>query len=287
MGQLKKKKKQIQEPEYFVSATNQKVLNYKVYNLTKTETILWFLVAFAIGAAVAYLFYGGIGKDEYRNATTVTYVCNTIFMVGAGLASGRFFLPIRKEQIIQKRLKLLYKQFVDLLESLSTSISSGKNVPHAFMDAKKDLLIQYPADAHIINEVDQIIAGFEHNIAIEDMLVDFGKRSGIKDIYNFGKVFETAYRKGGNIKDIIRSTNEIISDKMSIELEIQTKMTSNKNEQNLMVFMPIVIVGMIKFMGSDFADNFTSPTGIISTTLGVGAFILSYFVGKAVMKIEV
>ena len=65
------------------------------------------------------------------------------------------------------------------------------------------------------------------------------------------------------------------------------KITSNKNEQNIMMVMPIVIVGMIKMMGGDFADNFTKPSGIISTTIGVGLFVLSYFLGQSILKIDV
>ncbi|MBQ7015755.1 MAG: hypothetical protein IJN10_02170, partial [Firmicutes bacterium] len=59
------KKEKNLEPEYFMSKTNIPTLNYKVYRLKLKEKILYFLVAFAVGAAVGYLFYGGIGKNEF------------------------------------------------------------------------------------------------------------------------------------------------------------------------------------------------------------------------------
>lgn len=287
MALFSKKKNVVNEPEYYTSATNKLLLNYKVHYMTVKEKLLWFIVAFIVGAVVALLFYGGIGKDEYGDPTLTTHICNAVIMAIVGCLAGKFFLPIRNEQIVEKRRVKLRKQFIDLLDSLSASIASGKNVPGAFLAAKQDLMIQYSEDDYIVQEVDQIISGIANNVSVENMLVDLGNRSGIKDIRNFGKVFETAYQKGGNIKDIVRNSHEILSSKAQIEMEIETKLKSNKNEQNLMLFMPILLIGMIKMAGDDFARNFTSPSGLISTTIAIAAFVVAYFVGKKVMKIEV
>lgn len=282
-----KKEKKEREPEFVQSLTNQTVPNYRVYYLKKREKIIWSLIAFIVGAIAAYIFYGGIGKNSYGEPTMVTYICDFVIMTVAGLFAIKMFLPIRKEQILTKRTKALKVQFVDLLDSLSASLSAGVNAPTAFITAKNDLLVQYKEDSYIVNEISIIIEGYNQNIPIEEMLADFGKRSGIRDIENFGRVFETVYRKGGNIKDVVRATHEIISSKTQIEMEIATTVASNKNEQKIMLVMPFVIVGMIKLMGGDFASNFTSFTGLIFTTIGVALFVVSYYIGKAVLNIEV
>lgn len=284
---MSKKKSAEMEPEVLYSFTNQLVPNYKVYYLKTAEKILWGSIAFAVGAAVAYLFYGGIGINAYGEATVVTYVMNAIMMALVGAIAVKIFLPIRQRQILEKRLKMLRRQFIDLLDSLSASLSAGQNVPSAFISAKTDLLVQYPENSFIVNEVNQIIDGFNNNIPIEAMLVNLGERSGLKDISDFGKVFETAYRKGGSIKDIVRNTHEILSTKNQLEMEIETKVTSNKNEQNIMMVMPIVIVGMIKTMGGDFAENFTTPSGLVFTTIGIALFVLAYYIGQSILKIDV
>ena len=283
---MSKKKKEL-ENEFVQSLTNQTVPNYRVYYLKKREKVLWGLIAFAVGAIAAYIFYGGIGKNEYGDPTIVTYICDFVIMTVAGLFAIKMFLPIRKEQILNKRTKTLKLQFIDLLDSLSASLSTGVNAPTAFITAKNDLLVQHKEDSYIVNEVSIIIEGYNQNIPIEQMLSDFGKRSGIKDIENFGRVFETVYRKGGNIKDVVRTTHEILSSKTQIEMEIATMVASNKNEQKIMLIMPFVIVGMIKLMGGDFASNFTTFSGLIFTTIGVALFVVSYYIGKAVLNIEV
>ncbi len=282
-----KKKKIQKEPLYEVSGTNRRMINYKVYRMSANEKVLYFILAFVIGAAVAYLFYGGIGKDDYGKATAVTYICDIVIMAFVGLVAGRLFMPIRKEQIISARKNKLRTQFIDLLDSLATSISSGKNVPNAFVAAREDLLVQYQPDAYIVQEVDNIISGIQNNLDVGAMLLNFGERSGIQDIRTFGRVFETAYSKGANLKDVIRNSHMILSNKCEIEIEIETKVASNKNEQNIMIIMPIILVGMLKMSGGDFAENFTTPMGIVCTTIAIIAFVVAYFLGRKILKIEV
>lgn len=284
---MRKKEKEMQVPAFEISGTNRKMINYQVYEMSANEKAIYFLIAFVIGAAVAYLFYGGIGKDEYGNPTVLTHILDIAIMVIVGFVAGKVFLPIRRNQIIEARKKKLRKQFVDLLDSLATSISSGKNIPNAFIAAKEDLLVQYDADAFIVQEVDNIIAGINNNLDIGGMLLNFGERSGITDIRTFGRVFETAVSKGANMKEVIRNSHVILSNKCEIEAEIETKVASNKNEQNIMVIMPVILITMIKFAGSDFASNFTTPTGILSTTIAIAMFVGAYMLGRKILKIEV
>lgn len=286
MGLFKKEQKEL-EPQYYLSATNIPTYNYKVYYMSKMEKVLYFLLAFAVGAVVGYLFYGGIGKDEFGQPTLLTYILNVVISCSVGIAAGIMFIPIRTKQIIAKKQSSLKTQFRDMLESLTTSLGAGKNVTDSFKTIYDDLKVQYEEDAYILKELEIIISGMANNIDVEDILEDFGRRSGIGDIESFANVFRICYRKGGNIKDTIRSTHEILSDKMEIAEDIETVVTGSKNEQNIMVVMPIMLIGMIKLMSEDFADNFTTPTGIISTTIAIGMFVASYFIGKAVLDIKV
>lgn len=275
------------EPQYYMSATNIPTYNYKVYYMSSLEKILYFLLAFVVGAVVGYLFYGGIGKNEFGDPTLLTYILDVVISCALGIFAGVMFLPIRTQQIIDKKQKMLKTQFRDMLESLSTSLGAGKNVTDSFKAIYDDLSVQYEEDAFILKELEIIISGMANNIDVEDVLEDFGRRSGIGDIESFANVFRICYRKGGNIKDTVRSTQEILSDKMEIAEDIETVVTSSKNEQNIMVVMPIILIGIIKFSSEDFANNFATVSGIISTTVAIGLFVASYFIGKAVLDIKV
>ncbi|MDR1563443.1 MAG: hypothetical protein LBS74_00600 [Oscillospiraceae bacterium] len=286
MGLFTKKPKAAPEPAYFLSATNMKTVNYKVYYMSILEKILYFIIGFAVGACVGYLFYGGLAKND-GEPTLATYVLNVLISGGLGLLAGTKFLPMRTQQIIVTRKKKLGIQFRDMLEALNTSLGAGKNVRDSFIAVYADLSVQYDEGAYILNELQIINAGLGNNVDVEDMLLDFGKRSGIDDIISFANVFKICYRKGGNIKDTIRSTHEILSDKMEIREDIETIITANKNEQNIMMIMPIALIGIIKMTSPEFADNFAKFSGIMSTTAAIVMFVVAYFVGKAVLDIKI
>ena len=281
------KKKQAPEPEFYVSATNMQTINYRVYYMKPLEKILTFIVAFVAGALIGYLFYGGIGKDEFGQATRVTVTLNLLIPGVVGLVAGKLFVPMRVQSIIKKRSTELNHQFRDMLEALTTSLGAGKNVNDSFIGVYDDLKIQYEPDAYILKELEVIISGIHNNVPIENVLEDFGIRSGHDDILSFANVFKVSYRKGGNIKDIIRNTHSILNDKMEIAEEIETLVTSNKTEQYIMIVMPIVLIGVIKMLSPEFAANFVTPTGIISTTISIVIFAVSYFVGRSVLDIKI
>lgn len=287
MGILKKKKEENKEPQYYMSSTNIRTLNYKVYYMSIVEKIIYFLLAFAVGVACGYLFYGGIGKDEFGDPTQITKILNIVIPSIVGCVTGYLFLPIRVNQIIDKRRRMIKTQFRDMLESLSTSLNSGKNVTDAFLAVQQDLSMQYDEDAFIQNELRVIISGIRNNQDIEVLLYDFGRRTGVKDIIMFASIFRISYRKGGNIKEIIKNTNDIMRDKFDIQEDIETSMTSGKSELRMMMVMPVLMIGMFKGMSPDFGANFTTPAGIMSTTISLVIYGVAYFIGSKIMDIKV
>lgn len=287
MLKKKKKKEKVAEPQYYSSATNMPAYNYRVYNMPFYEKAMYFIIAFVVGAIVGYVFYGGIGVDDVGQPTTKTWILNIVICTTVGVLAGIFFVPARAKQIQKKKVKKLRLQFRDMLEAFSTSLNSGKNVVDSFFGVYNDLKLQYEEDASILKELEIILSGINNNIDIEDLLIDFGERSSVDDIVSFANVFKISYRKGGNIKETIRITHDILSDKMAIEEDIQTMVTANLLEQKIMIALPIALIAMIKMMSAEFAANFVTPTGLISTTLAIGMFIAAYFIGKVILNIKV
>jgi tight adherence protein B len=281
-----KKDKKPEEPQYYMSRVQIPVMNYKVYRMGKVEKIVTFMIAFIVGAAVAYLFYGGLFMDEYGNATTATWISNIVIMLTVGIIAGKMFVPIRVKSTIEKNQKKLKEQFRSMLEAINTSLGAGNNAIDSFESAYRDLRIQYDEEAFILKELEVILVSNRNNIDIEVVLNDFGERSGIDDIRSFASVYEICYRKGGNLKDVIENTHGIISDKMQIMDEIETMVASNKMEQNFMVVMPIALIGVIKTMSTDFGDNYRTVAGVVATTLGVICFVAAYYIGQKILDIK-
>ena len=89
----------------------------------------------------------------------------------------------------------------------------------------------------------------------------------------------------GNMKEVIKNTASIIGDKIEIQMELETMVAGQKNEQNVLLVMPVVFVLILKSMGGDLV-NLKSPVGIISVSISIVIFIAAYFVSKKILNIK-
>ena len=279
------KKNQQVEPQYITSVLNNQMLNYKVYYMSFREKLIYFLLTFVAGGVVGLIFHGGLFKSE-GEATTATAISNLVVFCLIGLIAAKFFVPAIRTNLKNKRDKKLRKQFMNLLENLSVSLAAGNTLNDSFVNSKTDMLNQYSERDMIIIELSEIISGMENGHTLEEMMTAFGQRAENEDIENFSNVISNCYRMGGNFKDVIRKTRDIISDKIAIEEEIETKLASNKLQHNAMCLMPIALVGMLKLSSASFAANLSSFLGVIITTIAIAIFVASYFWGQKIIDIE-
>ena len=195
-------------------------------------------------------------------------------------------IPIYKKYLIEKRKKKLLLEFRDLLDSLNNSLAAGDNVTDSFNNALQDMINQHGESAYISEEVNIIVGGLRNNIVIEKLLENFAARSHLDDIKDFCDTFCTCIRLGGNLKIIINDCKEIITQKIDIELEINTIIAGNKNQLNILIVMPFAIIAMMQSMGFDaiMAFNFTT---ILTKAVALIIFIFAYRIGLKIIKIEV
>lgn len=277
--------KKEREPKYIPSPLNNNMINYKEYYMSMNEKIGYSLLIFIIGGLVGLVFYGGLFKSD-GDATLATHISNIIFFCIMGLIALKFFFKAVIQNLKNKRDNKLQKQFMDMLENLSFSLSSGNTVNDSFLNARGDLLNQYTEKDMIIVELNEIVNGIQNGKTLEEMMQSFGKRSGNEDIENFGNVISNCYRLGGDFNSVIRKTRMILGDKVAISEEINTKLMSNKLQLNAMCIMPIVLVAMLKVSSTSFAQNLSSLLGVIVTTFAIGLFIAAYFWGQKIIDIR-
>ena len=259
--------------------------NYAVYVMSKSETAVVSALAFLAGGVTALLFYGNLFMRDGM-PTLATHISNLVFFVLLGYLAIKFVVPMYRKNRLEKRRTVLKRQFRDMLESLAASFSSGSNVDGAFKSALKDLQMQYSGKDYIVREMQEIVDGRAQNIDLEVMLRSFGDRSGNDDILSFVDIFTVCQRKGGNINLVVHRTHSAISDKMSVADEIETKLTSNKMQHNVMSVMPIVIVAMLRFTNESFAANFATLTGVLVNTVAIGIFVGAYIYGNKIVEIK-
>lgn len=243
--------------------------DYNVYVLNIREIVTGYIIGFLavflaseimFGVVIASLILGGI----------------------VGLAA----IPVYKRYLFKKRTQKITLQFRDMLDSLSNSFSAGKNTSMAFVDAYNDMEMAYGAKAIIVSEINIIINGLNNNFTIEDLLTDMALRCGIDDMSSFAQTFCVCNRLGGNLKRVVCDSRDIINDKIEIEMEIETTISSNKNEMNILSILPFFIILMMKTMGNS-AITANTAVNVAVKFIAIGMFIVAYIIGQKITDIKV
>ena len=261
------------------------MLNYKVYVMSTAEKILVALGAFIAGGLVGLVFYANLFMQD-GVPTVATHISNAVIFTAVGLAANKLLFPMYAKSRLEHRNSVLKRQFRAMLEALSSSFSTGSNVQNAFISALGDLKMQFGDKEYIVQEMEEIIAASKQNVGLEVSLRNFADRSGNEDIMSFADVFEICYRKGGDMNFVIQRTHSVMSDKMAVADEIETKLTSNKMQHNVMSLMPIALVAMLRFTNDSFAANFATLTGVAANTVAIGIFIGAYIYGNKIVDIK-
>lgn len=243
--------------------------DYHVYHMKKSDNLLAYLIGAVLGGVVAYAFF---------RTLPVTVIAAVVCAVKAPPYMNQF----RKK----KRLEQLRNQFRDLLESLASSYSAGKNTMGAFQDACDDMISIYGEDADLVHELEIICTGLGNNVNIEKLLQDFAARCEVEDIQSFADVFEVCNRQGGDLKKIVNDTRDIINDKMEIEMEIGTMLAGTKNEFHIMMVMPVVVILSLSSLGTMSAASNTIDH-IVVKLVCIGIFALAYVIGQRIIDIKI
>ena len=264
---------------------NETVLDYHNYEMTQSEKVLYFVLAFLVGGIVSQFFYGGLFKEDGA-PTLLTYISNAAAFVVVGLIAGKVFLPVRCRQLAEKRRGVLRKQFRDLLESLTASLAANSTVRDAFHTAYTDMCMQYSDDAMISKELDQFRRAEQVNVTLDVMMDDFAKRSGVEEIQDFNNVFQVCYGPGGNMSRVIGQTHDIICERMEIEDEIEAKIHANETELNIIMIAPVLIIALMRGSNETFANNLATPLGVITVTGALVAFVGAYIWGQKIIAVR-
>ena len=243
-------------------------IDYKVYHMTIKEIVLGAMAGAGIGAVVIMIFFN-------------LFILTLLAIPFCGAAG----ILILKNMLLENRKKKLLFQFRDMLESISASFGSGQNVSNAFQSALKDMQTQYGDSAYIVEELKIINHGILSNIRIEELLLDFAKRSHNENIQSFADVFTVANKRGGDIRQVIFETKNVINEKIMVEQDIQTLISGKKNELNIMMLLPLIVVNQTKAMQGNAAEDVA--LNFIIKLAAFGMFAIAYVIGQKMMKIEV
>lgn len=248
----------------------KKPIDYNKYELNLKEWIKGTLIGVFLIGIISHLFYRS-------------------FLPFIILSPGIIFvIRLYKEKLRKERKEQLNVQFKDGIMALSASLSTGYAIENAFREAYMEVSLLYGKDSHISKEFNYIINQIQISITVEDLLEDFGNRSGLEDIENFAQVFKIAKRSGGELIQIIRSTAETIGQKIDTKREIATILSAKQYEQKIMNIIPFGIILYIKVSNPGFLDiMYTTLLGRIIMSVCLIIYFISYKMSTKIVTIEI
>lgn len=266
--------KKPKEPKVYHTPTKYEEtanIDYSTYYMTKQEIILYTVIGCAAMFVLGYIFYRSI-------------IVSILFAL-----LGFKYPEIKTKEIISSRQKKISSQFKDMLYAMQSAVSSGTSVENAVTMALEEMKKQY-ADPNtiVIKELELMVNRISVGTNIEEVFADFAARTHNEDVFTFSNIFEISKRTGGNIVEIMRQSTSIISEKIEVKGEIDTKLAGRKAEGKVMIVMPIaLILFMSKATGDFMAPVFSSLTGRIAATISLALIIVGALWMNKITDIEV
>lgn len=232
--------------------------DYSKYRFSWQEYLLCFFKAFfATGAFTGMFYRSWLGMLAFPAVWKVLY--------------GR-----DKKNRIQKRKERLSLQFKDTILMVTAGIQAGSSIENAFLDVEREIGVLYGQNSEMGQELALIRKGLTNRVALEQMLLDFGRRSGIEEIRDFTEVFATARHLGGNLKEMIQRTADLTGQRMETQRDIATMLASRKYEQKVMMLIPFLLYGYMQVSSKGFFDGlYHNPAGIAIMTVCLGLYLAS------------
>lgn len=231
-----------------------------MWNIPK-QLLLTFLLEIVFSVITAWLFFDF-----------------SIFSLGL-----LFFLPIAlhkryKESIRQKKWELNLA-FKDAITCFSNHLAVGYSPESSLKGVVKELEQLYGKEAEICFEFRQMIKQIELGSNIEQVFLEFGRRSEVEDIQQLAEIFSIVKRTGGNLGQVLKKTEGILQDKIELKRELTIAIASKKLEFQVMCFVPYGILFYLKLYVPTMSNI------LYDTTLGTMVMFvvwISYCVMKAI-----
>lgn len=194
----------------------------------------------------------------------------------------------KRKDIASVRRRSTQTQFRDAILSISANQKAGYSVENSFKYAYEDMALLYGKESVIGKELYTIVIGLSNNMILEQLLHDFGKRSGVEDVIEFAEVFAAAKRSGGNMTEIIERSASVIDSKVETEKEIELLLAARRMEQRIMNAVPF---GILLYIGVTsrgfFRVLYHNPAGVLIMTACLAAYMAAVLISRKIVAIEV
>ncbi len=244
-------------------------IDYDTYTLNKKENLKYYSVSLPAMFIVLYVFY-----DNCLVSLLISLIFSFIMK-----KQYKYYLN-------NKRKELLKTQFIELLQSLSASISAGRQMGEALEEGLFVIRNTFSLESPLVIELEFIVKRLkECREEEEKLLKNFAKRVKIRDISSFVEFYAICRETGGDMEKAIVKTSQIIMEKQSIEKEMQVLSAQKKFEGKLISVMPILVIIFLRMTSPSYlAPLYATLAGRIIMTLSLIGIGYAYYLTEKITK---
>ena len=244
--------------------------NYYEYEFSNNEAKYYYILSCVLLFLLGYLFY----------ANLVLSICLSFASI--------YFSKSYKIYMLSKRRRELNFQFRDLLFSISSSISSGRQMLEAIKESSETLNMIYDENDYINIEIRQIYNRLINSKeSLENVLIEFSKKCAIEDITNFVDIYLTCRQTGGDLNKVIMKTCSIIMDKINMQKELETLTSNKKLEGKILTLIPLITLLLLKVCSPEYVEVlYSTLIGKILMTLALSGILVAHFLILKITQID-
>lgn len=199
-----------------------------------------------------------------------------------------FWLYEKRAQRREKAEEQFKKMFREWILLLSSSLSAGYSIEHAFGESFRELQLMFPKGGVMMDELRTMLMKSKNNQRPEELLTELAQRHPTQEVVSFAEVFCAARKSGGSLTAIIKSTSEKMAQVMDTKREIRTMLAAKVYEQKIMTLMPAAVLLYLRVCSAEFLNGlYHNMAGIIVMSVCLGIYFSAYLLGKRMVQFEV
>lgn len=177
--------------------------------------------------------------------------------------------------------------FKEAVSALSFAMAAGLSLENAVKEVKNDLQLMGLTKGDMIQELINMENQIKMQMRVEELWYSFGQKCKIEEIMSFGEIMIVAKRSGGDLREILYNTAQIIGDKIEMKREIQTMIHAKRLEYNMMSMITLFILMFFSVTSPEMSQVLYGNTlGVIVMTVCLGLYLFAYYLGQKILKIK-
>ena len=234
------------------------------------DILIAFFKTILLVGGVAYVFY------------------DSIFGLIPGVVAGMYIYRTELRNVREKRRRRIMEHFKDLITAMQSALEAGNSIERSFLLAGQELSDMYGHSNEMARQIRVVGKRLELNITLEDALHRFAEHFAIREMFDFIEVISTIKNTGGNAIQIMRDTVGRIVEGIELNAELEVTVAAKKLEQQIMTFMPAVIIVFLRVTSRGFLDPlYGNIVGILIMTVVLGINVFADYLGKKIVEINI